>query len=264
MNFLNAILGRAKPTPLNITRLLAEAGADLEANRLRLTGAETALLRVAVLTAAEHAAAEMDEAEARRAILRAEARIAELQAGLVEAQAVERRDELNARAETVRRRVEVDASKALDRYERAGSEVAAAVDEFSAIAEEVDALNNELRTAGLSVIETPHRRHRCTSGAVTAEVRSIRKKWVRRVPVPVTDGNGKSTGYRMREEDAGAISFKIVNGKHVPDGQDLFEVEYEHVEPERRDRDSWLPSLSHTVALPPARPGRDWLFRPKA
>src|SRR4051812_4323220 len=117
MNFFSQILGRTKPTSDNIAKLLAQAGAELDTNRKRLAEAEVALQRVAVMTAEEHTAADTEQAEARRAIVRLEARIVEFQKELAEAQEAERLEALKARAEAAKRRGEAEAPKILDRYE---------------------------------------------------------------------------------------------------------------------------------------------------
>ncbi|QFU16571.1 hypothetical protein [Microvirga thermotolerans] len=254
MNFLSQIMGRAKPTSVNIARSLAEAGADLEANRQQLAAAEEALQRVAVLTPAEHAAAEAEQAESRRAIVRAEARIAELQKGLVEAQETERLADLKVRADVARRRVEVEASKLLDRYDALGAEAAAVVNAFEAINAEVEAINVELQKVGLEPIETAESRYRREPDQVIPEVRATRKKWVRRVVAfdGQTRDDGKK-GVATRLEDISV--FSIVDGKHVPSEAGAFEMEVEDVTPARTIQGRLLGRLAGSVRLPPARIG---------
>ena len=179
MNFFNQILGRMKPTSENLTKLLAQAGADLDTNRKRLAETEAALQRVAVMTADEHAAADTEQAEARRAIVRLETRIVELQKGLAEAQETERLEVLKARAEAAKQRVVIEAPKVLDRYEATSRAIGEAVAELQAIDIEVEAVNAELRKAGLDPIETVENRYRREPDRVIPEVRKTSKKWVR-------------------------------------------------------------------------------------
>lgn len=244
MNFFTQILGRTKPTSANVTKLLSEAGADLEANRKRLAEAEAVLQRVAVLTAEGHAAAETEQAEARRAIVRLEAKIVELQKGLAEAQEVERLEALKARAEAVRLRVEVEAPKLLDRFDVLGAELSRVVDDYAAINVEVASINAELIKAGLDPIENADFRYRREPDVIIPEVRTKRKKWVRL---------DRWTGV---EQDVTVFSER--DGRLVPNEAGAREVEVEVVTPEQRRPGRWLEGLAENVRLPPARVGSAW------
>jgi hypothetical protein len=252
MNLIDRLIGsRTKPTVNLFTQKLAEAGAQLMAERQGLAESESALLGVAVMTGAEHATAEAQRDEHRRAIIRLDARIAELQKGLVEAQKTEQLNALKARGADAQRRVDVDAPKLLDRAEALFREAAQTVDDFNSIERDVAAVNEELRAAGLETIEGPERRYRREPDQVIPEVRRKRKKWVRKVAQH--DGRG---GIMTYTEDVSV--FAIVDGKSVPTEAGAYEVEVEDVTPEQRRPGRWLDGLAGSVRLPPARIGGAW------
>ncbi|WP_336814910.1 hypothetical protein [Bosea sp. MMO-172] len=261
MNFITKRFGAKRALASStIAAEMATISGGLAKAKTRLPEVEDTLANPAALTDSDHEAAELECAALKRGIARMQAQLSELQTAFTKAQAGERLVDLKARAEALRRRVDSDIPKALDRYERAGREVAAAVAAYDEVATAVDAMNAELRRAGLPDIETPHRRFRCIPGSVTPERREKRKKWVRRVRVPVYDADGKPTGWREEYQESAGIVFSLKDGKHVPNDPSLFEVDYEHVEPERRGDDVWLPSLSHNVSLPSAQAGSEQLW----
>ncbi len=261
MNFITKRFGAKKTLASNtIAAEMATISGDLAKANARLPEVEAVLANLAVLSDDEHETAEAERAALGRNIARMQAQLSELQTALTKAQETERLADLKARADVLRRRVESEVPKVLDRYEHFGRGVADTVAEYDAIAAAVDAMNDELRRAGLPAIETPHHRFRCVPGSVTPERRETRKKWVHRVSVPVYDADGNRTGWREEHREPGGIVFSVKDGKHAPNDPSIFEVEYEHVEPEQRGTDTWLPSLSHNVVLPPARPGRDQLW----
>jgi chromosome segregation ATPase len=243
MSFLKQILGRNAPSAKNISKLLRDTTAHLEASRHRLASAQEALKRVAVMDDAEHAAAEREQAEARRAIARLEARLEELRVGLAEAEKTERLEGLKQRAEAAHRLVEAEAPKALERYEQHATKTAEAIADFLAIETEVNTVNVELRAAGLPQIESPTRQYRCVPGHTEPEVRERRKVWLEYDPF-----NGlaeRVSVFRVNER-----------GEHVPVNLAAIQKEEEVVvKQERQTSDQWLPSLTE-VSLPPARVGR--------
>jgi hypothetical protein len=249
MNFFSQILGRTKPTSDNIAKLLAQAGADLETNRKRLAEAESALQRVAVMTADEHATTEQEQTEARRAIIRLEAKIIALQKGLDEAQKAERLEALKARAEAAKRRVDGDAPKLLDSYETTSRAIVEAVSELQAIDVEVEAVNAELRKAGLDPIETAEFRYRREPDQVIPEVRTKRTAWFRNVAY------GGRDNYSVREEEVSVLQRHAETGELRPTDPSAFKKEVEHVTPEQRRPGRWLEGLAGSVRLPPARIG---------
>jgi hypothetical protein len=127
VNFLSKRFGgRKAPTSDTITKEIEKVDSEITAARSRLAEVDKTLQNLAVLSDAEHEAAEIEQRALLRSIARLEAQSAELQAGLVEAQKAERCAALEARSKAVRRLVEVDAPKALDRYEAASRDVAEA------------------------------------------------------------------------------------------------------------------------------------------
>lgn len=249
MKLLSTILGRTEPTSVNIGRLLSESGRELEASRTRLAAAEAMLARVATLSAEEQAKAEADHGEVRRAIVRLEARIAELQKGLVEAQAAERLSELKSRAEAARRRVEIDAPKALDRYSAAARRASEAVAEIKALDDEIQAINVELRTAGLDPIDTVERRFRREPDRVIPEERVVEKRWF--IPEAIHNGRG---GIDRVEREVAVFQMNG-QGQMVPTQAGAFEREVERVTPAKVVQGRALEALWGAVRLPPARAG---------
>lgn len=251
MNVISQLFGRKTPTAEAIFKEIVAHNAEKAKEQDRAEKAKATLANVAVLTDDEHAAAESDLASANRAIARIEARVAQLQEAHATAQKDEALMALKARAEAVKQRVEVDAPKLLDRYDALGAEVAAVVDAFEAINAEVEAVNAELRKAGLPSIESAEFRYRREPGEVIPEVREKRKKWVH---------FNRQTG----AEETVTITTER-DGQRLPsDGHGNVlagcrEVEEEVVvSPQRRRPDRWLDGLAGSVRLPPARIDGNW------
>jgi chromosome segregation ATPase len=248
MNVISQLWGRKAPNSDAIFKEISAHNAEKAKEQDRAERAKATLANVAVLTDAEHEAAESDLASATRAIKRLEARIAQLQEAHSAAQKDEALATLKARAEAAKRRVEGEAPKLLDRYEATTRAIVEAVSELQAIDVEVEAVNAELRKAGLDLIETVENRYRREPDQVIPEVRTKRKKWVRRD--------------RWGGEQDVSITIERDGRRLPPDGHgvlaDAYEVEVEDVKPAQTKPGRWLDALAGSVRLPPARIGSAW------
>ncbi len=255
MNVITQIFGRKLPSSDAISKEIASHNAEKGRELSREAQAKAALANVAVLTDTEHATAEANLVSARRSLTRIEARINELQAAHAEAVEAETLAAMKTRAEAVKRRVGIDAPKALDRYDGHAQRAADAASEYQDICSEVEAVNAELRKAGLPLIESPETLYRKEPDQVIAEQRVARTKFVR-------------WNHREGREDEIGIT-AVRDGRRVPlDGHgnivaDAREVDDSYSIPAKTLRGTSLPSLTENLSLPPARVGsvRHW---PKA
>lgn len=249
MNVISQLFGRKTPNADALFKEIAAHNADKAKEQDRAEKAKATLANVAILTDAEHEAAESALAASTRAIARIEARIAQLQEAHATAQKDEALAALKARAEAARRRVEVDAPKLLDRYEALGAEIAQVVDDYTAINAEVDVVNAELRKAGLPSIDNADFLYRREPGEVIPERREKKKLWVR-----VDPATGVEQQVRTIEDRGRTIPTDALGSTFLSDAR---EVEREVVvSPAQRKPDRWLDGLSTGVSLPPARVGR--------
>jgi hypothetical protein len=268
MNFITKHFGARKaPTSDAISKALAQISAELTFARTRLVEVDARLQNLAVLTDDEHSAADIEQRALLLSIRRFEAQISELQTALLEAETSERLAALKARRAAVQHRVAGDAGKLLDRLDALFAEAARVLDEFQAIEREAQAVNVELRAAGLDAIDSAEQRYRKAADIVTPEVRRKRKKWVRNVAHhdgrgDDHDGAGGRGKFITQVEDISV--FVTIDGKQVPNEAGAYEIEVEEViSPEQRRPGEWLNGLTASVRLPPARVGGAWHW-PKA
>jgi hypothetical protein len=182
MNGYVASLFRKKPTAAEpqsvvLSKAIEAHEAELSALEAELSEADSAFGSIVTMTDADIEAAEQRRTMARRRRERQRARLAELREAHASAVECEAEEALNARVKAVKRRVEVDAPKALDRYDANAAATAEAAGEFDAICREVEAINRELHAKGLPPIDDPNRLFRKEPDRVTPERRETRDFW---------------------------------------------------------------------------------------
>lgn len=236
--YISRIFGRKPITTDTTAKLLASHNAERDTLRKTLADLEATLSNPAILTDAEHKGAEEQHDATRRALLRVDAQIAELQTALGNATKAEARAALDARAKTARHAVEVEAAGLLAKYDEHAAAVAAILARLKEIETERDAVNTELLKARLPAVLGVDDVHRRELDTVTPEQRSVTKEW------------------RFPDGRQAMVMRKNAEGRLVPEEIGAIEVEVEHVTPETRTPGRRLPPLDEgSLKLPPGRVG---------
>lgn len=251
--------GAETPSAAALAGKIEELRAELgHAEEMRAFYAAERQRLLAVMSRDELRDADRLAADAQNDVDRLRAQIAALEAAHADAVEREKHAELDRRVADAKRRVK-EAGGRLDEYERLARQVADIVDELLTLDAEIDRLNHDLHAADrwpesvASVAAT----YRKAPDHVTAEVREMRKVWVRRNPET------------EQEEDSAVFGFDPVSGERYPTvagyGQNMrdagaYQVTREVVvQAERVRPGAWLPGLSE-VCLPPAKAGRPGIY----
>lgn len=269
MGFFNTLFGGTGASSTQIADAIKTTERDLATVRTKISAALDGL---ATFTDEQHVAAEAKQAELKRTEARLVARIEALTADLATVQAAEDQAEraaeeaaFVARVKAARNAATNESLKHLRDYQKAASQVAASLAALDAIQLETDAVNAEIRKRGgreelIPSYDTLHRK----ASDRPASVRKERcKVWV------ATDPHDGTETIQPATFDA--------NGEVIPIAQPLpFNRQgYRQAMYRLEEREivvgntsfrpgAYLPSLIHSVILPPALVGQYSIWpRPK-